>query len=93
MLTVSRSAVDFSGLGGHLGWTITQWKRVLWSDEYERVHIRTLQSLWLKRHLAVKGSKYTFLMLPLRQRRRRSIILDEYHLYVQLHRPEQPSIT
>ncbi len=31
MLTVSRSAVDFSRR--HLGWTITQWKRVLWSDE------------------------------------------------------------
>ncbi len=33
MLTVSRSAVDFSGARRHLGWTITQWKRVLWSDE------------------------------------------------------------
>ncbi len=33
MLTVSRCAVDFSGLRRHLGWNITQWKRVLWSDE------------------------------------------------------------
>ncbi len=33
MLTVSRSAVDFSGLGGIWDGTITQWKRVLWSDE------------------------------------------------------------
>ncbi len=32
-LTVSRSAVDFLWARRHLGWTITQWKRVLWSDE------------------------------------------------------------
>ncbi len=26
----------------------------------QRVHILTFQSLWLKQHLAVQGSKYTF---------------------------------
>ncbi len=49
----------------------------------QRVHILTFQSLWLKQHLAVQGSKYTFFYVAAVGTAAVEVfILDEYHLYM-----------